>query len=55
MVNCIGFSITVASLSLTQWLSTVVPPNGLLVLLAAGPATGLVCMRPLFRKSRGSG
>jgi MFS family permease len=52
LVNCIGFSITVVSLSLIQWLSTVVPPNGLLVLLAAGPATGLVCMRPFFRRSR---
>jgi MFS family permease len=47
LVNCIGFSITVVSLSLIQWLSAVMPPHCLLIVLAAGPATGLVCMKPL--------
>ena len=47
LVNCIGFSITVVSLSLMQWVSTMLPSHYLLVLLAAGPATGLVCMKPL--------
>ena len=50
LVNSIGFSITVVSLSLIQWLSAVVPPPVLLVPLAAGPAVGLVCMRSLVGK-----
>ena len=37
LVNCIGFSITVASLSLLQWIAAMVPPQYLLVLLTAGP------------------
>jgi MFS family permease len=52
LVNCIGFSITVVSLSLMQWISTLVPPQYLLILLAAGPATGLVCLNPLVGKNR---
>ena len=52
LVNCIGFSITVVSLSLMQWMSTMVPPQYLLVLLAAGPAVGLVCMKSLVGKNR---
>lgn len=47
LVNCIGFSITVVSLSLMQWMSAVVTPQYLLILLAAGPLMGLVCMSPL--------
>jgi len=50
LVNCIGFSITVASLSLVQWLAAVLPPQYLLIGLAAGPAIGLVGMRPLVVK-----
>jgi hypothetical protein len=53
LVNCIGFSITVVSLSLVQWLVTVLPLQYLLVVLAPGPILGLIAMRPLFgnRKS----
>jgi hypothetical protein len=47
LVNCIGFSITVVSLSLIQWLSALVDPQYLLILLAAGPAAGLTSMKPL--------
>jgi MFS family permease len=47
LVNCIGFSITVVSLSVIQWLSAAAAPQYLLILLAAGPVTGLVCMKPL--------
>lgn len=53
LVNCIGFSITVVSLSLTQWLAGLVPQQYLLILLAIGPAAGLVSMRSLFGKSAG--
>jgi MFS family permease len=52
LVNCIGFSITVVSLSLMQWISARVPPQYLLILLAAGPAMGLVCMKSLVFRSR---
>jgi len=50
MVNCIGFSITVISLSLLQYLSTVLPTEYLLLPLAVGPAAGVLGMRGLFRK-----
>ena len=50
LVNCIGFSITVVSLSLVQWLAALVPQQYLLILLALGPAAGLVSMRSLFRE-----
>ncbi len=50
LVNCIGFSITVVSLSLMQWISALVPPQYLLVLLATGPAMGLLCLRPLVKE-----
>lgn len=52
LVNCIGFSITVVSLSLAQWISSVVNPQYLLVMLAAGPVMGLLWMRPLVKKRR---
>ena len=52
LVNCIGFSITVVSLSLMQWMSAVVAPQYLLVLLAAGPAVGLFCMKTLVGRDR---
>mgnify|MGYP001827624336 FL=1 len=52
LVNCIGFSITVVSLSLMQWIAAMVPPQYLLILLAAGPATGLVCMKQLVGGNR---
>ena len=52
LVNCIGFSITVVSLSLMQWIAAMVPPQYLLVLLAAGPAAGLVCMKSLVGDNR---
>ena len=52
LVNCIGFSITVVSLSLMQWIAAMIPTQYLLVLLAVGPAAGLVFMKPLVGKNR---
>jgi len=49
LVNCIGFSISIASLSLLEVLQFVVPPEWLLVPLALGPAVGLLAGRPLLR------
>lgn len=51
LVNCIGFSITIASLSLLQWLANRMPMQFLLVVLAVGPAAGLFCMRGLDHRS----
>ncbi|MDZ7749398.1 MAG: MFS transporter [Halofilum sp. (in: g-proteobacteria)] len=48
LVNSIGFAITVASLSLLEWLQHVVPPSWLLVPLAFGPVAGLLAGRPLI-------
>jgi MFS family permease len=52
LVNCIGFSITVVSLSLMQRIASRVPPPYLLVILAFGPVVGLVCMKSLVGKDR---
>ena len=55
LVNCIGFSITVVSLSVLQWLSTVLPVAYVLIPLAVGPAAGLAGMQALFRRKTGNG
>lgn len=47
LVNAIGFSITVVSLSLMQGTSAMISPRYLMLLLAAGPAVGLICMKSL--------
>ena len=48
LVNSIGFAITVASLSLLEWLQGVVDPAWLLFPLALGPLIGLLAGRPLL-------
>lgn len=50
LVNCIGFSITVVSLSLMQWVSIRMDPQYLFIFLAAGPAAGLAGLAPLLKK-----
>lgn len=47
--NCIGFSITIASIQLLSALAASVPPAWLFLALAPGPALGLVALRPLLR------
>ena len=47
LVNCIGFSITVVSLAVVQWLAALLPAQYLLLVLVAGPIVGLFAMRPL--------
>ena len=44
LVNCIGFSVTVASLALVQWLATFLPVQYLLLILAVGPIVGLFAL-----------
>ena len=41
IVNCLGFSLTIASVQLTGWLAPRLPPHLLLLPLAVGPALGL--------------
>jgi hypothetical protein len=41
-VNCIGFAITVASIQFTSWLSGFVNAYDLYLILAVGPALGLL-------------
>jgi MFS family permease len=48
--NCIGFAITIASIQLLNALAQSVPLHWLFVLLAPGPALGLLALRPLLRK-----
>ncbi|WP_317128362.1 hypothetical protein [Hymenobacter radiodurans] len=42
IVNCIGFAITVVSIQFTSWLSGFVQVQDLYLLLAVGPALGLL-------------
>ena len=48
LVNCIGFSISVATISGFVWLATRLPLAQVLPWLALGPALGLLCMKPLL-------
>ena len=49
IVTSIGFFITIPSIQLIGWLSTVIGTEYLFLPLAAGPVLGLICMRPLLR------
>lgn len=49
IVNCIGFSITIASVELLNYLSTVMRPELLFLPLAIGPVLGLIAMSPLLK------
>lgn len=42
IVNCIGFSITIISIQLLNYLRDIIPPGNLYLLLALGPAFGLL-------------
>jgi len=48
IVNSIGFGITIVSLQFTQFLSEKLPPQWVLLSLAAGPVLGLLAMKPLL-------
>jgi len=51
--NCIGFAITIGSIQLLSALSGALPVQVLFLLLAPGPALGLLAMRPLLRAGHG--
>ncbi|ELR73227.1 putative membrane protein [Fulvivirga imtechensis AK7] len=42
VVNCIGFTITIASIQLLTYLSVFLNPQYLFMILALGPAFGLI-------------
>jgi MFS family permease len=49
IVNCIGFSITIFSIQLTNYLINFILPDYLFLFLAAGPIIGLIYLKPLLR------
>jgi MFS family permease len=48
IVNCIGFSITIFSIQLTNYLINIILPDYLFLFLAVGPMIGLIFLRPLL-------
>jgi MFS family permease len=48
IVNCIGFSITIFSIQLTNYLINFILPDYLFLFLAVGPMIGLISLRPLL-------
>ncbi|MGE0559725.1 MAG: MFS transporter, partial [Burkholderiales bacterium] len=49
IANCIGFAITIASIELLNTAAGALPVHWLFLLLAPGPALGLLAMRPLLQ------
>ncbi|MGB5008524.1 MAG: hypothetical protein WBO39_16415, partial [Ferruginibacter sp.] len=49
-VTCIGFTITIASIELLNYLSVYADPRYIFLVLAIGPAAGLLCMLPVHPK-----
>lgn len=49
-VTCIGFAITIASIELLNYLSALADPRLMFLVLAIGPAAGLLCMLPVHPK-----
>lgn len=54
IANCIGFAITIASIQLLNGAAGMLPVEWLFLLLAPGPALGLLALRPLLRADRAS-
>ncbi|MDA1116480.1 MAG: MFS transporter [Proteobacteria bacterium] len=51
IVNCIGFAITIFSIQLLNTAVAWLPVQYIFLLLAPGPAIGLLAMRPLMRRT----
>ncbi|MFC1664691.1 MFS transporter [Pseudomonadota bacterium] len=51
IANCIGFSITIISIQLLNYLVDFISIQFLLLVLAMGPVIGLISMKPMFRKT----
>ena len=52
IANCIGFSITIASIELLNTTAQTLGAQWLFVLLAPGPFLGLAALLPLLRRAR---
>ncbi len=52
IANCIGFAITIVSIQLLNTVAATLPVEYLFLLLAPGPALGLLALRPLLRVRR---
>jgi hypothetical protein len=48
IVNCIGFSITIASIQATSYLSGKIDARFIFLVLVVGPVLGLAALRPLL-------
>lgn len=53
LTNCIGFSISIGSLMLLEWLQFQVDPTYLMIALLPGPLLGLLAARPLWTRQDG--
>jgi len=51
LVNCIGFFITIFSIQIANYLTTLASPEYLFLFLTPGPIFGLIHLWPLFRKN----
>jgi len=54
IANCIGFSITIVSIQLINYLAKFVSADYLFLPLGLGPALGLIALTPLLRAFRSS-
>ncbi|MBT8271894.1 MAG: MFS transporter [Flavobacteriaceae bacterium] len=54
IVNCIGFSITILSIQLLNWLSQITESTTIYMFLALGPVLGLVALSEKFKHFPGS-
>ena len=52
IVNCIGFSITIVSIQMVNYLVEIVDPKFVFLTLAVGPMLGLLALRPLLQPIR---
>ncbi|MDP7417303.1 MAG: hypothetical protein QF888_04845, partial [Desulfobacterales bacterium] len=49
IVNCIGFSITIVSIKVMEYLSNFIDLSNIFIFLVAGPVFGVTSLRPLLR------
>ncbi|MCC9137078.1 nitrate/nitrite transporter [Pontibacter silvestris] len=52
VVTSIGFAITIVSIQLTGFVLSLLPPYNTFILLAAGPALGLLSLKKLLKKTK---
>lgn len=52
IMNCIGFAITIVSITVVNELATVINKDYLLLILAIGPLLGLISLKPLLKSGK---